>query len=376
MKKNKKEELKFINYRLYIIIMVILAAFLIIFNVMFRCSTAFATSFSDTVFMHVSTVISAIFSISPVPVIELLICILTGAVFFSVGRLIYLIIKYHKKNNIFRFKYRLKKTLLNYACILLACLNIYSLNCGVNCFRLSFAAGNNIIVRRHTTEDLKELADLLIEMANDYSENITTDEAGHFCMNHDEAEEIAVRSMKSLSRKYPCLKSTYFKPKPAMFSELMSVTLTLGYYSPYTLEATYNKNVRDIEIPFTLCHELAHTSGFMLEDEANYIGFLACTCSDNYNFKYSGVLGVITYVLNDLYDSVSITEYQEVISSMNAQTVSDLNYMYSYWDEYENKKAGKIANTVYEGYLTTTGQSDGLKSYGRVTDLLLACYID
>ena len=43
-------------------------------------------------------------------------------------------------------------------------------------------------------------------------------------------------------------------------------------------------------IPHTICHELSHLKGFMREDEANFIGYLACIGSDSPDFRYSGYL--------------------------------------------------------------------------------------
>ena len=34
-------------------------------------------------------------------------------------------------------------------------------------------------------------------------------------------------------------------------------------------------------LPFTTCHELSHLRGFMQEEEANFIGFLACVNADD-----------------------------------------------------------------------------------------------
>ena len=50
-----------------------------------------------------------------------------------------------------------------------------------------------------------------------------------------------------------------------------------------------------------MCHELAHIRGYIYEDEANFIAFLACVESDDVAFQYSGYLSVLNYVANDLY---------------------------------------------------------------------------
>ncbi|MFQ8979614.1 MAG: DUF3810 family protein [Waltera sp.] len=43
-----------------------------------------------------------------------------------------------------------------------------------------------------------------------------------------------------------------------------------------------------MEKPATMCHELAHIRGYIYEDEANFIAFLACVESDDSTFQYAG----------------------------------------------------------------------------------------
>lgn len=54
-------------------------------------------------------------------------------------------------------------------------------------------------------------------------------------------------------------------------------------------------------IPFTTCHELSHLRGFMQEEEANFIAFLACIGSERTDFQYSGYLSGWVYCMNALY---------------------------------------------------------------------------
>lgn len=46
-----------------------------------------------------------------------------------------------------------------------------------------------------------------------------------------------------------------------------------GIYCPFTFEANVNVHMNDVLIPVTMCHELSHLSGYMREDEANFIAF-------------------------------------------------------------------------------------------------------
>ena len=73
-----------------------------------------------------------------------------------------------------------------------------------------------------------------------------------------------------------------------------------GVYSPFTVEANYNGDMPDYNVPHTLCHELSHLKGFMREDEANFIGYLACISSENEAFRYSGYLTGWVYAGNAL----------------------------------------------------------------------------
>jgi hypothetical protein len=52
----------------------------------------------------------------------------------------------------------------------------------------------------------------------------------------------------------------------------------------------------------------------------------------------------------------------------------DLRANNEYWDQFENKKAAEVANKVNDTYLKANEQEDGVQSYGRVVDLLLAEY--
>ena len=80
------------------------------------------------------------------------------------------------------------------------------------------------------------------------------------------------------------------------------------------MEANYNNIMNITNKPFTMCHELAHTHGYIYEDEANIIGYLACISSDDAFFRYSGYLGLLNYVNNDYYKAVSRSEYNSHVA--------------------------------------------------------------
>ena len=66
--------------------------------------------------------------------------------------------------------------------------------------------------------------------------------------------------------------------------------MTTGIYIPYTFESNINVDVPAFSIPAIMCHELTHFRGFMRENEANFLGYLACMESPRDDFRYSGAM--------------------------------------------------------------------------------------
>ena len=158
-----------------------------------------------------------------------------------------------------------------------------------------------------------------------------------------------------------------------VFSKVMSSTLTLGVYFPYTFESNINIDVPDHTIPATMCHELAHVEGFMREDEANFIGFLACMQSDRPDFQYSGYMSAFVYALNRLaeedYDAATV-----IANMVDDGVVRDDRAESEYWSQYRGTAVSETTGEIYETYLESNDQSDGLKSYGKMLDLVIAWY--
>lgn len=129
----------------------------------------------------------------------------------------------------------------------------------------------------------------------------------------------------------------------------------LGYYFPFSMEANYNKVAYVTNLPVTMCHELAHLKGYIQEDEANFIGFLACISSDDLLFQYSGYLSVLNYVNNDFYEAVG-EDYERYMAEVqiDRQVYEDAVFV--------------------ETSLKLNGVDDGMVAYSRVVDLLLQWY--
>ena len=184
--------------------------------------------------------------------------------------------------------------------------------------------------------------------------------------------EAGVKAMEKLGEIYPSLSGFYPRPKPVGVSWILSVQQFSGIYSPFTAEANFNRQMTPYNIPHTICHELSHLKGFMREDEANFIGYLACIFADSLEYRYSGYLMGWIYATNALYEE-NPEAYFELAGRLPDRVNRALTANNRFWDQYEGKIA-EAATQANDTYLKMNNQEEGVKSYGRVVDLMLAYY--
>lgn len=247
---------------------------------------------------------------------------------------------------------------------------LYTANCGVNYYRKPFSSYLDLQMGKATTEDLKALCQELVEKINETAPEGPVDMG---LLVQGKLARTGKAAMEKLGEEYPALSGCYPVPKPVMVSWILAVQQLCGVYSPFTVEANYNWQMTGYNIPHTICHELSHLRGFMREDEANFIGILACTESDDAYFRYSGYLMAWVHAGNALAKA-DVESFYELHSQLCGQAVQDLQENNEYWDQYEGKVA-EVSNQVNDTYLKLNDQKDGVQSYGRVVDLMLAMFL-
>ena len=112
--------------------------------------------------------------------------------------------------------------------------------------------------------------------------------------------------------------------------------------------------------------------GYMREDEANFIAFLACRASDFPEFQYSGAMLAFIHANNALF-SIDRDLGSETYAMLSEGVKRDLAANSRYWKQFEGPVA-EASEAVNDTYLKANRQEDGVKSYGRMVDLLLADY--
>lgn len=198
----------------------------------------------------------------------------------------------------------------------------------------------------------------------------------------------AREQMRQLGRTYPQLDGFYPRPKALLSSDFMCQQYMKGYYFPFSMEANYNDVMQILNMPETMCHELAHLRGYIFEDEANFIAYLACIQSDDPFFQYSGYLGVLVYLNNDLYKAweESRTSYEAAVAVISPVAVDsrvwtdDVFVTQEEWDRINGKALfdTEVVDAVSDAFIDTNlkvnGVTDGAVSYSRVVKLLLQYY--
>ncbi|WP_026507691.1 DUF3810 domain-containing protein [Butyrivibrio sp. MC2013] len=251
----------------------------------------------------------------------------------------------------------------------------------LNCFALYHAKPLSC-PESYSVEELTALRNDIVEHCNKLSGEIARDEDGKPLFKGD-MKAMAGEALVSLAEQneiFTHISSWQTKPKGLFFSGFISQQNMQGYYFPFSMEANYNTVMNRLRLPFTMCHELGHTNGYILEDEANLIAFLACIGSDDEYFRYSGYLGVLNYVNNEYYYAVGDEEYALALP-INPQVRKDNVFLTDNdWAKVEEgallptESVRKAADRFVDSTLKINGVKSGKISYNHVVALLLEHY--
>ena len=264
---------------------------------------------------------------------------------------------------------------------------IYSLTCllagnfvwfgGLNYNSLSFKEIGGYTIEENEKEVLEKLCRYLGEKAGESRSLLSEDENGVVRETRDLRELFALSQdgYKKLAEKYSFFDSYTVSPKPALFSEIMCYEQISGIFPIVYTESLVNAKTPASSAPHTACHEIAHQYGFMREDEANFIGFLACIANGDPAYVYSGYYTAFSYAMSQLY-SYDKDAWYEIASAVDPGIYRDIAYENNFWDSYKKKAEiiASVSENVNNTYLQMNNIEDGTHSYGRMVDLLIAEY--
>ncbi|MCD8095519.1 MAG: DUF3810 domain-containing protein [Ruminococcus sp.] len=351
----------------------------VILNILAWQSTSFSDWYVQKVFPVISVPFAFLTEKLPFSLGEILILIaLIGVPLSIIAFIVLMIVKRKSKDAKRTIRHAYGYT---YAWIIVYIVLTETLNCFILYHTSYFAEMYDYPQEQYTASQLEQLAWFLIDETNAFSEQVERNDEGQFVLTAD-LDETAKAAMLNLANDYPQLSGYYTTPKSIINSFFMSQQYLMGIYFPFTMEANYNDQMYELNMPDTVCHELAHTKGFIREDEANFIGFLACYESDNIEYNYSGSLRALKYVLGKCEDYCSDETVSELYTALSDGVRTDWNSNVSYWQEVQESDEGlidsqtvaKASDKAMETSLKLNGVEDGKNSYGRMVDLLLDWY--
>lgn len=339
-----------------------------------RHSTYFAEFiYARHIFKLLSQVIAFVTGIFPFSVAEVMIILCPFLVIALITGFIVKLVKEKEKSG---KTFLIMTFFINCACMASVIYFFYSFGCGVNYYRYNVSDLLGLKVTESTKEDLYGLTVELADKASELREQLTNeDEDGAYVLPYSDFQlaKQAKEAFKKLGEKNSIFGGLYPAPKCVMLSKLMSRTEITGIYTCWTMEANVDVDVPDYSIGSTMCHELSHLRGFIREDEANYISYLACMEGD-IDLQYSGTLLALIYTGNalagkdgDLYADAWFNHYSDEVRV-------DLLKGADYWKQFEDTVISETTEKLNDSYLKANEQEDGTESYGRVVDLLLAEY--
>ncbi len=339
-------------------------------------STDFANWYSFTIYPVIQKIFSFISGIFPFSIAEIIVILLAaGAIGLVIFGIVKLVLKIIKKNKSEKKPHKplILSIVSTLSLIISAIAFVFVFNCGINYYRSPFSAYSGIEIEKYTPEQVCEVLEYTIAKTNELAHQIELNEKG-ICIlpeNHLDEETAA---MKKLSQKYPEMNAYYPHAKPvSILSPLWCYTKIVGMFVPFTMEANYNTYDTPESIGHNICHELSHLTGFMREDEANFISYLACRESDSAYLQFSGYQAAMNFLLNAYYPEVESEEYARVYSLIDPIIIEHNRNSREYWSKYDTPVA-VAADTINDTYLKINNQTDGTKSYGRMVDLVIAEY--
>ena len=325
---------------------------------------------------------------------EIMLILAAGITAFGIGFFIYNLIR--------RGKYTtgLLKYGRTYAWIVLAVGYVMTLNCFILYHATGFAqkymvkeTGTMVVdmsdtavvevdtkgKSAYTKKNLATLRDYLVEQCNTLADQIDRDEQGTAVYSGDLIAE-SVHAMETMGQQYDRLSGYYVTPKYLKCSEFFSQQYIMGYYFPFSMEANINSVMYITNVAPTVCHELAHTKGFIFENDANMIGYLACIQSDDTFLQYCGYLSVLNYVNNDFYKSVNKSTYKKHVRISDRVADDNVFLTREDWQAVEKtavvktSTVKKVSNNFLNTNLKLNGMDEGIQQYNEVVNLLLDYY--
>jgi Protein of unknown function (DUF3810) len=315
------------------------------------------------------------------PAIAKLQRILFGWIPFSIGDLFYafiVLIFIYKIGRFFGLLFKRKltrhyfKTALQQTFfIALFMYVLFNLLWGLNYNRKGIAHQLKLEVKKYDINDLDTLTTIIQQRVNYYANFVNKVQRDSF-NNKKRLFNTAAAAYKEAAKQYSFLAYSSKSIKPSLFSYLGNYLGFQGYYNPFSGEAQVNTTVPRFLEPFVTTHEIAHQLGYGRENEANFVGFLACKAYDNNAFRYSVYYDLYNYSIGEIFrqDTTLGKKFQQ---QLHPQVLKDRQEFRDFYKKYKNP-IEPIIMWGYGEFLKANNQPAGKRSYNEVVAWLIAYY--
>ena len=332
----------------------------------FRIAPAAATQvYSLGLYKWLSQGLSMLSSLLPFSLAELLLVVLVLTLLYGLGKLLWLCVcgrvrlwAYVKSSAYKLFKYSV------------IVLSLFVCFAGVHYHRLTLSEVMSLDVKPSPKEDLLQLCLYLRDQAQTL--DVPRGKDGAFLAESSfftHKKQIAA-AYDSLAKDWPVYKGYYPSTKALLSSRMVSYTYTMGFFFPWTMEANVNKDIPEFMIPAVMAHEQAHLRGLMREDEAEFSVFLVAQYCEDVTLAYACYCACLIRALGPLYRA-DAEMHKQVMTGLSRGLARDFSKYAEYWEAFRSP-VGRAAQQVNNAYLKANSQADGVQSYGRVVDLMLA----
>lgn len=350
--------------------------FISVLNFMSVYIKGFADIYRKYVFVHISSIFSRITNIFRYSVGEVMITmgvfiVLMGLIIFIAGFMKY---KWLKSLRRIYFKIVVYILIFIYATETLNCFALYHTTTIENTLYKDIDLSSDI----SDGERLINVYNTVVDNINKLSSKMKRDSDGDLIKNYSYNE--CKTALRNISDRFTCLSGYYPSPKEIYYSDIMTQQYLTGIYFPFSMEANYNKLMYISNMPSTICHELSHLKGYIRENEANFLSFVACIESDNEFIQYSGYLSVFYYLLDDI-ETYATEEEKANMHKTDKRAYDDTIFVKEdVFNEIEEKSLvstdtlSDATDKFIDSNLKINGVSSGMDNYNEVVRLLIFYY--
>ena len=254
---------------------------------------------------------------------------------------------------------------------------IFNLVWGLNYYREGIACQLQLEKYDYCKEDVVQLTHQLIDKVNFYRKQIPDTTLPQISI--PEIILGATKNYTTVSQQYSFLQYKNPSVKHCIISKLGKYFGFTGYYNPFSGEAQFRNDIPSILLPYNISHEMAHQLGYASESEANFVGYLACSSSQNSYFLYSVYLDLFSYAqaeeIHTYFMDGDTTGLKNTLlynkQHLDSLVINDRKKIRAFFYNEENKISPAMS-AMYNQYLKFNMQQRGVESYNEVIGWLLA----